>query len=223
MTPPVVTLGERARRHDREHDRDVHLLGRRPRRRAPVLARRRRAARLHVAEDLRRGRPRRRDRHRDRRAHARDHRDQAPPARRRDAGRPTTGRSRTSPRPRRRSSSGPDAEIALGTPAAVHALQQRARRGVRVRARPGLGGAGVEHVRDAAREHRRVRVGLVAGVHTVLVRAVDPSGNADATPESYTLDRRRAARHGDRVRPGRRLACRPTATRRSTSPPTRPA
>ena len=48
---------------------------------------------------------------------------------------------------------------------------------------------------------------LAAGEHTVLVRAVDPAANADATPATYTL-------HGRSARPSRRSApARPTARR----------
>ena len=185
MTPPVVrSLSGPAGDHDR-HDRDVHVHGRRPGGLDAVLARRRRPGVLHVARHVHGGAAGARDRRHRRAPHVRGHPGQAAPARR---GRP----DRVGVDGRRPGRSGHDDR---GDPARPRSgwtcrrpspSRATSRLDVRVRARSGRRPPDFEGCAGRRPRTSLELARLEPGKHTILVRAVDPSLNADPTPASHT-------------------------------------
>ncbi len=186
IAPPVADH-LRPGRHDREPDREVRLLRRGPRPPVRVLARRRRVLALRLAEDLQRraARPARL-----RGAGARAETIGAPSPSRR----PTSGRSWTARRPRRRSSSARRPELR-------RSIRRRGEsdRDLRLREQRPAG-----DVRVRARQRRRSPTcpdpveftGLTPGPHILRVRAVDLALHVDPSPAELELDGR--ARHDRR-------------------------
>ena len=80
--------------------------------------------------------------------------------------------------------SGPPAELAARDAGPVRLLQQRARRELRVLDRPDRR-ARVQLAAPAPPDNF-LELDLEPGPHTIYVRAIDPSLNVDATPESYS-------------------------------------
>ena len=180
-TPPSVEITSGPARCLDGHHSDVRVRLRRSGGRVPVLARRRTAGRLRVGQDLHARAARGRQRQRRRRPHLHRHGAQAAPARRSDGGRVAV-RGRGSHRAGDRV---PDAAARADVDQPARGLRlphERARRGHRVLAR-----------RRAVQPAAQIQPDLLAeisadlpGEHTLRARAIDPSGNFDATPLSHT-------------------------------------
>ena len=199
LTPPVVSRHGPAGRLDRGADGHLRVHRRRPDCRRPVLARRRAAPALRIAEDLHRGRPGARQRRGRRHPHLRGHRRQGSPA-----GGRRPGRRRVDDHRRHRPDHGdrdrPGPRDPARRPRRVRLLEQRGRRRLRVRARRRPARPAVERVRLAAREQRRLRRPRGGPAHPARARG-RPERQRRRHARELHLDRHRCADHVLQLRP----------------------